>query len=349
MKENPMAHPFRMAIVGCGRISGAHAVAAIASPSIELAALVDPVEQRARSLAERVGASPLIATSIRELHGRVDGVVIATPNHTHADLACECLAAGFHTLIEKPLAASVVDGERILRLASDTQRVVAVGYVTRFRENVQFMADLLRHGYFGEVRRFAYQFGSRGGWAPLSAYNLDRRLTGGGVLVVTGTHFIDRMLDWFGYPDELELADDSLGGPEANAVATFRFRRGGMPLSGVARFSKSVALDAGVVLDTARGMVVLADRPDASVVVRPHETPGLETVVRPRLEGPPLVRTTEFGRQLEDFVRACRGGVPVVSGEQGLLSLRLIEALYARRRPLSEDWYAVAALQGSPA
>jgi len=349
MNETSMSRPFRLAIVGCGRISGAHALAAIASPSIELAALVDPVEQRAQSLAERVGASPLIATSIPELRGRVDGVVIATPNHTHAELACECLAAGVHTLIEKPLAASVADGERILRVASDTQRIVAVGYVTRFRENVRFMADLLRRGHFGEVRRFAYQFGSRGGWAPLSAYNLDRRLTGGGVLVVTGTHFIDRMLDWFGYPDEVELADDSLGGPEANAVATFRFRRvGGTPLTGVARFSKSVALDAGVVLDTARGMVVLADRPDASIVVRPHEAPGLETVVRPRLEGPSLARTTEFGRQLEDFVRACRGGVPAVTGEQGLLSLRLIEALYARRRPLPEDWYA-AALQRSPA
>jgi UDP-N-acetyl-2-amino-2-deoxyglucuronate dehydrogenase len=336
-----MAHCFRLAIVGCGRISGAHAAAAAAAPSIELAALVDPVAERARSLAERVGASPLIATSIRELHGRVDGVVIATPNHTHADLACECLAAGFHTLIEKPLAATVADGERILRVASETQRVVAVGYVTRFRDNVRFMADLLRRGYFGEVRRFAYQFGSRGGWAPLSAYNLDRRLTGGGVLVVTGTHFIDRMLDWFGYPDEVALSDDSLGGPEATAVATFRFRRGrGTPLSGVARFSKSVALQGGVVLDTERGMVVLPDRPDASIVVRPQEAPDIETVVRPRLEGPPLARPTEFGRQLEDFVRACRdGGGPAVSGEQGMLSLRLIEALYAHRRPLPADWY----------
>jgi predicted dehydrogenase len=349
MTDTPIAHAFRLAIVGCGRISAAHALAAVASPSVELTALVDPVEQRARALAERVGARPLIATSIRELHGRVDGVVIATPNHTHADLACECLAAGFHTLIEKPLAVSVAEGERILRLAAETGRVVAVGYVTRFRENVRLMASLLRRGHFGDVRRFAYQFGGRGGWAPLSAYNLDRRLTGGGVLVVTGTHFLDRMLDWFGYPDEVELADDSLGGPEANAVATFRFARGhAAPLVGMARFSKSVALERGMVLDTTRGVVVLGDQPDAPIVLRPHETPGIETVVRARLEGPLVARPSEFQQQLEDFIQACRGGVPAVSGEQGLLSLRLIEALYARRRSLPEDWYAEA-LQGSPA
>jgi predicted dehydrogenase len=342
-----MSHPFRLAIVGCGRISNAHALAAVASPAVELAALVDPVEDRARALAERVGARPLVATAVRDLAGRVEAAVIATPNHTHADLAVECLGAGIHVLIEKPLATSVAEGERILKAASDAQRVVAVGYVTRFRDNIRFMSELLRSRYFGRVRRFAYQFGSRGGWAPLSAYNLDRRLTGGGVLVVTGTHFLDRMLHWFGYPDVMELRDDSLGGPEANAVATFRFPAGdGPPLSGVTRFSKSVALEAGLVLDTDAGMVVFPDRSDSSIVVRPHDTPGIETVVRTRCAGPPPAKSAEFIAQLEDFVQACRGGTPEVSGEQGLLSLHLIESLYARRQPLQASADAVAAVGG---
>ena len=85
------------------------------------------------------------------------------------------------TLIEKPLASTYAEGEAIVRAAQAHRQVVAVGYVLRFRENVLLLGDLLKAGYFGTVRRFAHQFGSRGGWAPMSSYNLSRRATGGGV------------------------------------------------------------------------------------------------------------------------------------------------------------------------
>lgn len=330
-----MAQSFRMAIIGCGKIANAHAQAIVASPMTELIALVDPAADRAQALAARYGVTPRIATDIDDVLSHVNGVVIATPNHTHADLAVKCLQRGVSTLIEKPLAVSVAEGERICQVAEAAGVIVIVGYVTRFRDNVRLMARLLRDGTFGNVQRFAYQFGSRGGWAPVSAYNLDRAATGGGVLVVTGTHFLDRMLDWFGYPSTVRLADDSEGGPEANAVATFTFDRDRGPVRGMARFSKSVTLEGGLVVETENGVVILKDRPDAPVTFRPHHDASVDQLFVPRTAAD--ASRSEFLRQLEDFVESTRTGrMPLVSGRQGLQSLRLIEDLYRHRVALAQ-------------
>lgn len=332
---------FRAGIIGCGRIANAHVQAMLACPDVELVALVDPAQGRAAALGEKYGTNAATHTSIGDALGDIDGAVIATPNHLHAAHAVQCLEAGVAVLIEKPLAASLADGVRIRDAAAAAGLVAAVGYVTRFNESNQLMRDLLRRDAFGRVRRFAYQFGTRGGWAPLSAYNLDRTTAGGGVLVVTGTHFLDRMLDWFGYPVRAELRDDSRGGPEANALALFEFDHPAGPIAGAVRFSKSVALEGGIVLDTEAGIVVLRDRPGAQVVIRSDKTPGLETVLRERPSHQAPARPGEFVLQLQDFVAAVRTGTPpMVSADGGVASLRLLEELYRQRRPLADDWYA---------
>ncbi len=330
---------FRLGIVGTGLIArSSHIPAALASPSIELAALIDTERGRAEEVASDLEITPVIAREVREVIGKVDGVIIATPNHTHCPLAMECLEAGIPTLVEKPLATSVTDGERIVQVGEERGLVVAVGYTTRFWPSVAFMGELLAEGYFGRPLGFAYQYGTRGGWSALSGYALDRKAAGGGVLVVTGTHFLDRMLHWFGVPDEVALEDDSLGGPEANAVAWFRYHASETTWEGTARFSKTVDLPAGFVLETTLGTVLMRDRLDGQPVFCRHGEPDLETIVRRR--GREATAGNPFRLQLEDFARACREGTrPMVSGREGLQSLRLIEALYANRGPMREDWY----------
>ncbi len=337
-----MTSAFRLAIVGAGRIAAtAHLPAALSAPGVELAALVDPVLDRARALAQPYGIRPRVAASVAEVLSEIDGAVIATPNHTHCEIALECCRAGVHTLIEKPLAVSVEEGEEIARAARASGVVVAVGYVRRFNESVPLMADLLRSGYFGAIRRFAYQAGSAGRWAPLSGYTLDRKATGGGVVVVTGTHFLDRMLYWFGHPDRVEYQDDSLGGPEDNAFATIHYSSPAGAFEGRVRFSKSVPLRNGFVMETDAGIVLLREAAQAPILFRPTAYPDLEMIVQrnggPRF--PPGKRN--FQLQLEDFVDACRTGRPPMAPvEDGLASLRLVEALYACRTPMPTDWYS---------
>jgi predicted dehydrogenase len=200
---------------------------------------------------------------------------------------------------------------------------------------------LIADNFFGEIHRFAYQFGSRGGWNPVSSYILDRKSVGGGVTVVVGTHFMDWMLHWFGFPDELTFADDSLGGPEANSLSTFRYTRRSSPLVGTMRLSKTVPLPPGFVMETDRGIVSLEDKAlNADVLLRPRDGSGCEMIVRrPATAARPQLAQSpnNFVRQLADFVNACRtGNPPRVSAQQGAESLRLIDALYAARTPLPE-------------
>ena len=338
-----MPNSFRLALVGAGLITQqSHLPAALASPLAEVAAIVDPVVERARQLARAYGIAPHIASRVEEVLDTVDGAVIATPNDSHSALAITCLSAGVSTLIEKPLASSFGQGAAIVEAADKAAKVVAVGYATRFRASVRLLKQLLDDGYFGTVHRFVHQFGTAGGWAPMSGYNLDRAMAGGGVLVVTGTHFLDRMLHFWGYPDDVSLEDDSMGGPEANCTARFVYAHSGHAFEGIARYSKTVQLPAGMVIETDAGYVVLADDDDAEIVFRPRATPGIEQVIRARTAADYNGDVPVFQRQLDNFIAACCGNqAPEVDGRQGLESLRLIEQLYASRRGVDVDPYAL--------
>src|SRR5262249_36100726 len=144
------------------------------------------------------------------------------------DIAVTCAARGIYCLIEKPLASTVEDAEEIYRAADKHGVVVAVGYYTRFRNEGNLLKRLLDNRYFGDIRSFHYEEGTLGRWSPLSGYLLDRKASGGGVLVVVGTHFLDRMIYWFGYPDDCEMLDDAAGGPEAQCMIKIRYRSGGL-------------------------------------------------------------------------------------------------------------------------
>jgi predicted dehydrogenase len=334
-----MTKRFRVGIIGTGMITTqSHLPAALTSPLVELTALVDPVVSRAQGLARSFGLRVTTARQLTDVLHLMDGAIIATPNSSHRDLAVQCLEAGVHVLVEKPLAVSAAEGEAIMAAAHSNQRVVALGYVTRFYPSAQLLERLLKEGYFGQVRRFHHQFGTAGGWAPKSGYILDRKSTGGGVLMVTGTHFLDRMLTLWGYPDEVTYRDDGRGGPEANCVAGFTFRRADQLIEGGFRYSKTARLPGGLVLETEAGKVIQLEGLKTPVVLRPNGAPHLEQVIQ--LRAAPQHAADPFVQQLENFVKACRGEEALASdGESGVQSLRLLERLYASRQPLEDQWY----------
>lgn len=342
-------HPrFRLAIVGAGLIArNAHLPTALSLPGIEVCALVDPVITRATELAQEYGLRIPVAANVGDVIGKVDGAIVATPNHTHREVAVPLLDAGISTFIEKPLATTVEDGQAILDAAQRGKAKIAIGHYQRFLDAPRLLKKLLDQRYFGHVSRFCHQFGTPGGWPALSAYTLKRESIGGGVLVVTGTHFLDRMLHTWGSPDEVELLDDSCGGPEAHCEGRVRYISGPFaPMEGLVRYSKCVALPAGLVLETERGTVMLRDGFQDNVVLIPKDRPDL----RLQIIGPPddacAPELDPGQRMLWDFVTACREDRSAeVDGEQGLASLKLIRRFYENRQLLTADWtsFGVAA------
>ncbi len=82
---------------------------------------------------------------------RIQGVVLATPASTHADLARRALEAGKHVLVEKPIALRVRDGEELVRLAASRGRILMVGHVLEYHPAVIRLRELISTGALGRV------------------------------------------------------------------------------------------------------------------------------------------------------------------------------------------------------
>lgn len=118
-------------------------------PSAELVGIYDPDPRSAEAAAREHGAR--IVPRFEELAGEIEAAVVAAPTVAHADMGCALLARGLHVLVEKPLAASLAEADRLLAAAGD--RVLAVGHVEFFNPAVQALLAVGTPPRFVEVQR----------------------------------------------------------------------------------------------------------------------------------------------------------------------------------------------------
>src|SRR5262249_23772537 len=108
----------RFGVIGCGAIVTLHQLPALRRCSqLDLVGVVDRDCEWAGRVARRFGIPPAPGDAAA-LVGAVDAVLIATPNTTHAAIACDLLEQGVHVLCEKPLATSRADVDRMLDAAA---------------------------------------------------------------------------------------------------------------------------------------------------------------------------------------------------------------------------------------
>ena len=117
-------------LIGAGAFGANHAgkLAALANSAFQ--GLYDADQARAQALAERHGARAF--ARVEDLLDAVDAVIIATPARTHAALAAAALAAGKHTLVEKPLAATKREADALVAAAQANNLVLQAGHQERF-------------------------------------------------------------------------------------------------------------------------------------------------------------------------------------------------------------------------
>lgn len=127
MNVNPA--PLRLGILGVGHFGRFHALKAAANPTIHLIGLHDASAERAAQIAGEVGAPALSPDAVI---AAADAVIIAAPTRFHYALAEQALAAGRHVFIEKPIAASLDQADRLIALAARQGRVLQVGHIERF-------------------------------------------------------------------------------------------------------------------------------------------------------------------------------------------------------------------------
>ncbi len=147
------------AVVGAGKMGAIHAKVYDQLPQSRLVAVVDIDRERAERLAGRYSCSAY--TDCSEILSKVDAVTIATPTVTHMALAKMFIEHKIPVLIEKPLAADVREGRKIVSLAKKNNCVVAVGHSERCNPVVQAIKRLHIEPKFIEANRISpYPFRS---------------------------------------------------------------------------------------------------------------------------------------------------------------------------------------------
>jgi predicted dehydrogenase len=141
----------RIAVIGVGSLGQHHARILSAMPDVDLVGVVDINEARAQEIAVKHGTT--VVPDASSLIGRVDGVSIATPTLSHVDVAMPFVEAGIAVLIEKPLASSLADADRLLAAAAARGSLLATGHTERFNPAVAAARPLVSSPRFVEVHR----------------------------------------------------------------------------------------------------------------------------------------------------------------------------------------------------
>lgn len=240
----------RWAIIGTGDISHRLVADLLELAPCSVTAVWGRTADKARAFGEEHGI-PHASDSLDEVYGRadVDIVYIATPAHTHADLAMAALDAGKHVLIEKPIATTAVDAARILDKAAEVGRFAMEAMWMRFNPLHVEVTDRIRDGLLGSVSSVRASFGT-----PFQARG--GKLTpaqGGSILRDRGIYPIT-LARWFlGDPSALDAEGTLLDGTDVDGHASLDFDGGFAQLawSGI-RF-----LDLSAAISGERGWITL--------------------------------------------------------------------------------------------
>jgi len=145
----------RMAVVGVGHMGRFHTekIRALEAEDggVELTAIVDTDPARAAELGDSLGVP--VRTELGPALARVDALVVAVPTVAHAAVVAEALEAGVDVLVEKPIAATLEEAEKLLSTARERGRVVQVGHLEWFNAAMESVRERVTRPRFVEAHR----------------------------------------------------------------------------------------------------------------------------------------------------------------------------------------------------
>ncbi len=187
--------PVRLAPVGLGRWAAVLARGALRGDVIELASCFTRSRERRAAFCEEFGI-PRSASSYDELlaDDTIEGVVITTPNDTHAELAIAAFDAGKAVYVDKPIAHTLDDALAIRAAAERTGHVFAVGHSARRLAGIRVMRQWIEDGSLGAVSLAEANFSNeRGLELTPQTWRWYAARSPGGTLIQLGVHHADTL------------------------------------------------------------------------------------------------------------------------------------------------------------
>ncbi len=305
--------PVRIAVVGVGYLGRFHAEKLARLSGAELVAVVDRDPARAEEVGRRLGVAH--HTDHQAVMAQVEAVSVVTPTVSHYRVAGDFLAAGRDVFCEKPLASSLEQAQRLVRLARAEGRILQVGHLERFNPAVEEMLRLARSPLFIECNRIA----------PFKA-----RATDVDVALDLMIHDLDIILAMVGSePAEIRAVGVPVLGEHADIVnARLEFPGGCVANVTASRLAlkderkmRVFQPDAYLSLDFRKRRLLVVE----GVEFRPGRKP------RVKAQKPRFPKSDPLERELADFLDCVRTRrTPRVSGEDGLRALGV--ALEVQRR-----------------
>ena len=339
-------------IIGCGKVGDFHAKAFAALENSEFTAVCDNNIERARAFADRYGVKAYddIEAMIREC--ALDVVSICTPHPLHANPAVIAADCGCNVLIEKPLASSLEDCDRIIEAGDRNHVTIGTMVQRRFYRPCMRIHQAIEDGKIG---RPVLGMVTMLGWRDNNYYDSDPwrgswKGEGGGVMVNQAPHQID-LLQWYmGEVDEIYGVWKNLNHPyievEDTAVAVIKFKNGGVGNIVVSN-SQNPALfgkvhifgenGAGVGVQTDGGAMFVAGM--SSITEAPYndlwtvagEENMLETWKKEDTDFFNSVDSMYYyhREQIKDFVDAVqKGEKPLVDAREGRKTVEIFTGIY---------------------
>ncbi|WP_298398818.1 Gfo/Idh/MocA family oxidoreductase [Sphingobium sp.] len=254
----------------------------------------------------------------------IDAVYVVLPNSLHAEYVIRAAQAGKHVMCEKPMAVSVAECEAMIAACRKAGRKLMIGYRSRFEPYNRLAIDLARGGHVGPTRLITAEHGFS---AQPNQWRLDKPLSGGGSLMDIGIYSLNAARYLTGEePAEVSAV-------ESTDRTDPRFRTVEDRINFMLRFPSGIIANCissyssghnGYRVIGTQGWI---DMEPATPYSGQSMTIRKDGVTAPRTL--PVPAKNQFAGQLDHLAECIMtGATPIVSGEEGLADLRVIEAIY---------------------
>jgi len=357
----------KVAIIGTGSISAAHIDGYLKFPDrCEIVALCDIVPEKCEKTKERFG---LKNAAVFDSHDALiagsdfDHASICTPPFCHAEIAINCLNAGRHVLVEKPMAASLQECDAMIAAAEASGKNLSAVAQNRFRTPVWNLKKVLDSGMIGKIVHVQvdshwwrghcyYDLWWRGTW----------KMEGGGCTLNHAVHHID-MLGWMmGNPQEVcaMLTNVSHDNAEVEDLSVAVMRYDGGALAQVTSSVVNHGEEQQIIFNGEKARISAPWRTVSSRSQpngHPVQNPEFVNEVNDFYNSLPEVIHEGHPGQIDDVLTAIEtGGTPLVTGIDGKLTIELITAIYKAgteekfiKLPIAPDdpFYTVEGIQAN--
>jgi myo-inositol 2-dehydrogenase/D-chiro-inositol 1-dehydrogenase len=338
----------RIGLIGYGAWARVHAGAIARIPELSLAAVTCGSEASAQAAAAELPGVPVHRDLDALLHNRaIDLIDIVTPNHLHAEMAVSALEAGKHVLVEKPMANTLADAERVVAAAERSATYFSVGLQLRVSKQWAHVRDLIAEGAIGRVRYANFTLfrrpfrGGSGKWRHTSDQV-------GSWILEEPIHYIDLLLWYFrerGLP--IEVSADGVPSPLGAGMydaftCTLRFADGAYAVFSqcLGGFEHSLVLevagDGGALRTWWAGAMDRTQTPDFELKLQRAGATEAEVVAIEKSG-----EVFELEEQLRRLVTDVPRSTPLISARDALPSLKIcleIERALAERRAIRLVW-----------